>query len=141
MRLSPLEYLLRPFTASEFPDIFDPFWVAALVLLVIQVVLYNVRTRQLHRYEPLVTMQEWLFWTGVIPFSLLLIMALFVWYFFFVLITIVLGVAAYIWIRFVRFPPIIAAYNQQLRRARFFTAAKYKHPEATIRTRRSKRRR
>ena len=141
MSRSPLDYLFTAFNSANFPDLFWPLSITAGVLLIGQVVLYNVRTRQLHRYEPLVTMQEWLFWTGVITFSLLLIMALFVWYFFFVLITIALGVAAYIWIRFIRFPPIIAAYNQQLRRARFFTAAKYKHPEATIRTRRSKRRR
>ena len=141
MTRSPLDYLFTAFNSANFPDLFWPLSITAGVLLIGQVILYNVRTRQLHRYEPLVTMQEWLFWTGVITFSLLLIMALFVWYFFFVLITIALGVAAYIWIRFIRFPPIIAAYNQQLRRARFFTAAKYKHPEATIRTRRSKRRR
>ncbi len=141
MRLSPLDYLLRPFTAAEFPDIFDPFWIAALVLLVIQIVLYNVRSRQLHRHEPLVTMQEWLFWTGTVTFGLLLIMALFVWYFLFVLLTVAIGAAVYVWIRFVRFPPLIAAYNEQLRRARFFSQSRYKHPEATIRSRRSRRRR
>jgi len=47
----------------------------------------------------------------------------------------------YAWTRFRYFPPIIAAYNQQLRRARFFSQARYKHPEATIRQRAKKRKR
>ncbi len=141
MTLPPWEYLFRAFSSANFPDLFWPVTIAALVLLVVQVILYNVRTRQLHRYEPLVAMQEWLLWTGIVTFSLLLVMALFVWYFFFVAITIVLGIAAYGWIRFIRFPPLIAAYNAQLRRARFFSEARYKHPEATIRSRRSRRRR
>jgi len=139
--LPPWEYLFRAFSSANFPDLFWPVSIAALVLLVVQVILYNVRTRQLHRYEPLVAMQEWLLWTGIVTFSLLLVMALFVWYFFFVAITIVLGIAAYGWIRFIRFPPLIAAYNAQLRRARFFSEARYKHPESTIRSRRSRRRR
>jgi small-conductance mechanosensitive channel len=138
---SPLDYLFLAFNSANFPDLFWPLAITSAVLLGIQVILYNVRTRQLRRHEPLVTMQEWLFWTGLITFGLILIMALFVWYFAFVLLTVVLGVAAYLWVRFVRFPPLIAAYNEQLRRARFFSQARYKRPEATIRPRRTRRRR
>ncbi len=134
---SPWDYLLQRFNSELFPDLHLPLWVAALVLLVIQVILYNVRTRRLHRHEPLVTMQEWLLWTGITTFSLLLVEALFNWLFVFVLLTVILGIAAYIWVRFYRFPPLIEAYNAQLRRARFFSAAKYKHPEATVRAKRT----
>jgi TctA family transporter len=139
--LGPTDYLLTRFDSRNFPDLFWPIVVASIALLVVQIVLYNLRTRQLHRYEPLVTLQEWLLWTGIVTFGLLLVEALFVFYFFFVLLTVVIGVAAYLWIRFVRFPPLVAAYNQQLRRARFFSQAKYRHPEATIRTKRRRRRR
>ena len=141
MTRSPLDYLFTAFNSANFPDLFWPLSITAGVLLIGQVILYNVRTRQLHRYEPLVTMQEWLFWTGTVTFGMLLIMALFVWYFLFVLLTVAIGAATYVWIRFVRFPPLIAAYNEQLRRARFFSQSRYKHPEATIRSRRSRRRR
>jgi small-conductance mechanosensitive channel len=137
----PLDYLFLPFNSVNFPDLFWPITIAAGVLLIAQVILYNVQTRRMRRHEPLVTLQEWLFWTGLITFSMLLIMALFVWYFAFVLLTIALGVVTYLWIRFIRFPPLIAAYNEQLRRARFFSQSRYKHPEATIRSRRSRRRR
>jgi small-conductance mechanosensitive channel len=139
--LFPTDYLFRSFNSANFPDLFWPLVILSAVLLIGQVILYNVRTRQLHRYEPLLALQEWLLWTGIITFGLLLIQALFVWYFSFVLLTILIGVITYIWIRFIRFPPIIEVYNQQLRRARFFSQAKYRHPEATIRTKRRRRRR
>jgi len=138
VKLGPLDYLSREFTFQNFPDIFTPIWVAALVMLVVQIVLYNIRSAQLHRHEPLRTLQEWLLWTGLIVFGMILVGTVFKFYFLFVLATIVIGLVTYVWIRFVRFPPLIAIYNEQLRRARFFSQARYKHPEATVRARRSR---
>jgi hypothetical protein len=145
--LPPWEYLFVSFNPGEirgvpvpgFPDLYNPLWIAAAAVLVLQVIIYNVRTRQLRRFEPLVTMQEWLLWTGVITMFMILVEAVFNWYFLFVVLTVGLGLAAYVWVRFIRFPPLIAAYNERLRRARFFSEARYRHPEATIRTGRSKR--
>ena len=71
---------------------------------------------------------------GVCVFGLLLVYAIFKFYFVFVLVTVIVGLATFVWIRFVRFPPIIAAYNVQVRRARSISQARYKKPEATIRT-------
>jgi hypothetical protein len=142
VQLSPLDYLGRvEFTIDNFPDIYTPIWVAAAILLIGTIVLYNVRARQLHRHEPLRTMQEWLLWTGLITFGLILVGTLFAFYFLFIVAFIVVGCATFVWIRFFRFPPYIAAYNQQLRRARFFSQSKYKQAEATVRTRRSRGRR
>jgi phosphatidylserine synthase len=138
----PLDYLGRvEFDSKNFPDIFAAIWVASLVLLVGQVVLYNVRTRQLHRHEPLRTMQEWLLWTGLIVFGLVLVATLFRFYFFVVLATLVIGLAVYVWIRFFRFPPLIHAYNEQMRRARSFSQARYSAPETTVRSRQLRNRR
>lgn len=138
MREAPWEYLNREFTQQNFPDIFHPIWVASLVFLVLAVVIYNVRTRQLHRHEPLRTMQEWLLWTALVVFGLLLVATVFRFYFFAVLATLLVGLATFIWIRFFRFPPMIALYNQQLRRARFFSQSRYRNPEATVRAKRSR---
>ena len=139
MKLGPLDYLGRvEFDSKNFPDIFVPIWIAALVLLVGQVALYNVRSRQLHRHEPLRTMQEWLLWTGLTVFGLLLVATVFRFYFFVILGTIVIGLAVYVWIRFYRFPPLIEAYNQQMRRARSMSQARYHAPETTVRTRRTR---
>jgi hypothetical protein len=115
--------------------------VASFVLLLAAVVLYNVQTRRLHRHPPLLAMQEWLFWTALAVFGLLVVYAIFKFYFVFVVVTIVVGLATFVWIRFVHFPPLIEAYNAQLRRARFMSQAKYRAPEATIRPRKSRSRR
>jgi len=140
--LSPLDYLGRvEFTIDNFPDIYTPIWVVSAILLIGTIVLYNVRVRQLHRHEPLRTMQEWLLWTGLVMFGLILVGTVFAFYFLFILAFILAGIATFIWVRFFRFPPYIRAYNEQLRRARFFSQSKYKAAEATVRSRRSRGRR
>jgi hypothetical protein len=126
------------FNSIYFSDLFNLIWVAALVLLIGTVLLYNIRTRQLHRHEPLRTMQEWLLWTGLITFGLILVGSIFSFYFLFILLFIVVGVATFVWIRFFRFPPYIEMYNEQLRRQRYFSQSRYKHAEATVRQRRTR---
>jgi len=142
LKLMPWEYLLGPpFTelAGGFPDLALPLVFASGAFLVLQVILYNVQTRRLHRHFPLVNLQEWLLWTGLATFSVVLVSWFFRFYFIFPLTALVVGIAAYLWIRFRRFPPMIEAYNQQLRRARFYSQQKHKHPEQTIRPKRSDR--
>jgi hypothetical protein len=144
VKLRPWEYLFQPFSSSNFPDLFQPTWLASLILLIALVVLYNVRTRALHRHPPYLDLYEWLLWTGLITFSLLIIESLFVFDFFLVLTTAVIGVGTLAWIRFRRFPPILASYEHRLARQRYFTRSKFARPEATIRPksgRRSRRRR
>ena len=133
-----LGHLKEQFSSSIFSDLFNPIWIAALVLLIGTIVLYNVRSRQLHRHEPLRTMQEWLLWTGLITFGLILVGSIFSFYFLFIVLFIAIGLATFVWIRFFRFPPYIEAYNEQLRRQRYFSQSRYKHAEATVRTRRSR---
>ncbi len=70
-------------------------------------------------------------------FGLVLVCAIFSFWFLIVIGTIIVGIATFIWIRFVRFPPLIAAYNNQLRRARFYSQQRYKSAEATLRSRKS----
>jgi len=129
--------LLTKFNSVEFRDIFYPISFAAFILLIAAIVLYNVRTRQLHRHPPLVALQEWLLWTAITVFGLILVCATFSFWFLIVIGTIIVGCATFIWIRFVRFPPLIEAYNNQLRRARFYSQQRYKTAEATMRTRKS----
>lgn len=140
MTLWPWEYLFTAFDSSNFADLFYPTWIASLVLLVALVVLYNVRARQLHRHPPYLDLYEWLLWTGVITFGLILTYSVFVFDFIFVIVTLVIGLALFVWIRFVRFPPILAAYEQKLAKARYLSRLKYAAPEATIRPKASSRR-
>jgi hypothetical protein len=129
--------LLTKFNSVEFKDLFYPISFAAFALLIVAIVLYNVQTRRLHRHPILVDLQEWLLWTAVCTFGLILVCAIFSFYFLLVLGSIIVGCATFVWIRFVRFPPLIAAYNNQLRRARFYSQQRYKTAEATVRSRKS----
>jgi small-conductance mechanosensitive channel len=129
----PWEYLFFSFSAVNFHDLFYPVALGSLVMLIALCGLYAVRTRQLRHNAPYLDMYEWLLWTGIIAFGLLLIFSVFIWDFLFVLATIVTASAVFIWIRFVRFPPILTGYEQKLARQRYLSRQKYAHPEATIR--------
>ena len=135
MTLAPWEYLFHAFNAFNFPDLFWPTVYASIAALIATVVLYNVRTRQLHRHRPYLDLWEWLLWTGLITFSLLLVGAVFVFDFFLVLGTALAGVATLVWVRFRRFPPILSAYERQLARQRYLSRQRVSDPEATIRRR------
>jgi hypothetical protein len=137
--LAPWDYLFLSFNSVNFPDLFHPTWISSLVLLVILTVLYWQRTRALRKHPPYLDMWEWLWWTGLITFSLLIVESLFVFDWILVLVTEVIGIGALVWIRFRRFPPILAAHEARLARERYFSKQKFADPEATIRRRGSRR--
>jgi hypothetical protein len=133
--LPPWEYLFTSFNSGNFPDLFNPVWIASGILLIVLIVLYNARTRALHKHPTYVDMWEWLWWTGLITFLLLIIESLFVFDFILVLATGIIGLGALVWIRFFRFPPLLRAHEQRLARQRYYTKQKFADPEATIRRR------
>lgn len=135
MNLAPWEYLFTSFSGTNFPDIFHPTWIASVVLLAILTILYNVRTRALHRHPPYLDMWEWLWWTGLITFSLLIIESLFVFDYFIVLTTQIIGIGTMVWIRFLRFPPFFAAYETRLARDKYIKQRRFAEPDATIKKR------
>jgi hypothetical protein len=133
VRRLPWEYLFTRFNTHQFPDLYTPVWVASLVLLGVLVILYNTRTRALHRHAPYLDLWEWLLWTGITLFGLLLVAAIFEFYLIVLLLILVTGLAVMVWVRFVRFPPLFEVYEQKLAKQRYFTRSKFAHPEATIR--------
>jgi hypothetical protein len=139
--LAPWEYLFKAFNAYNFHDLFHPTWIAALVLLGVLVALYAVRTRQLRHHPPYLEMYEWLLWTGIIFFSWIILCSLFVFDFLFVIVGEVVGLATFFWVRFMRYPPIVEAYERQLAKQRYFSRQRFSKPETTIRTKSSRRRR
>jgi hypothetical protein len=142
--LPPWDYLFLPFNPHTFPDLFTPTWVASLILLAALVVLYNVRTRTLHRHAPYLDLYEWLLWTGISLFGLVLTAALFSFELIVLIVIEVVGLAVLLWVRFIRFPPILDAYEHRLAKQRYYTKTKFSRPEATIRpkaARRARRRR
>ena len=142
MTLLPWDYLWIGFSAINFPDLFNEVWISSLVLLVVLVVIYNVRTRALHRHRLYTDMWEWMLWTGLITFFLLVAGSLFMFDFAVILAIAVAGLSVMVWARFRRFPPLFEAYEHQLARQRYLARAKSTRPEATIRSKgKSKRRR
>ena len=141
MNKLPWEYLFNSFNAENFPDLFLPLTVASLVALIATVIFYNVRTRQLHRHSVYLQMYEWLLWTGVIAFGLMLVYYVFHFDWIIVLSTLIAGLATMVWVRFIRFPPYFRAYERQLAKQRYFTRERFTRPESTIRSRSSRRRR
>ncbi len=141
MHLPPWEYLFKSFNQDNFPDLWMPLFVASLLGLIATVVVYNVRTRQLHRHSVYLQMYEWLLWTGIVTFGLMMVYVVFSFDWLIVLSTIVIGLATMVWARFIRFPPYFRAYERQLAKQRYFTRERYSRPESTIRSRTSRRRR
>ena len=141
MTLLPWDYLFRSFSKHNFPDLYNPLWMASLLLLIATVVFYNVRTRQLHRHKVYLEMYEWLLWTGVIVFSLMLVYAIFQFDWIIVLATLVVGLGTLLWVRFLRFPPYFRAYERQLAKQRYYSRDRFSKPESTIRTKSTRRRR
>lgn len=141
MTLAPWEYLFLSFNSHDFHDLFHPTWIAALVLLVLLSVLYAIRTRQLRHHPPYLDLYEWLFWTGLITFSWIIVSSIFVFDFFLVLGGEIIGVGTLVWIRFIRFPPMLDAYQARLAKQRYFSRQRFSRPESTIRPKTARRRR
>jgi hypothetical protein len=138
VRLLPWEYFFTRFSVHTFPDLYTPLWVASLGLLIVLVVLYNVRTRALHRHAVYLDMWEWLLWTGISLFGLLLVASVFNFYLIVLLVILFTGLAVMVWVRFIHFPPLFEVYEQKLAKQRYFTRQKFSRPEATIRPKGSK---
>ncbi|HUQ44814.1 MAG TPA: hypothetical protein VM451_10470 [Candidatus Limnocylindria bacterium] len=129
----PWEYFFIGFSKINFPNLFDPLWMASGILLIVLIVLYVVRTRALHRHRLYLDMWEWIFWTGLITFFLLVVGSIFQFDFIVILIIMTAGLATLAWARFRRYPPLFEAYEHQLARQRYLARARQARPEATIR--------
>jgi hypothetical protein len=128
-----LSLLLTAFNDGNFSRLWAPSWQMSVAFLAIVVIFYNFQARRLRAYSVFLDLNEWLMWTTLGTFGLLLLFTLFGFDFIFVLPTMITGAALFIWIRFIHFPPLIRAYEERLARQRYFQRSKTSHPEATIR--------
>ena len=133
MKQLPWEYFWVAFSRINFPDLFDPIWIASAVLLVLLIVVYVLRTRALHRHRLYMDMWEWLFWAGLVMFFLLIVGAIFAFDFAVILVILFGGLFTMAWARFRRYPPLFEAYEHQLARQRYLARTRASRPEATIR--------
>ena len=114
-----MNLLTDPFTPANFPDLFTLMWVAGIVIALGAIMVYNLAQRRYRRYPELLALHEWIFWPiivtwGVIPLLVVIGVPLVLQL---VIVLIGMGLAAHA--VFIRFPPRIAAANDEIRRRRY----------------------
>ena len=132
MNRAPWEYMLIGFSPQNFEPIFQVTWMFSLAMIVFAIVFYNFQGRRLHNYSVFLDLNEWMLWTSIGTFSLLIMYAIFSFDFIFVLPTMVGGALLFLWIRFIHFRPLILAYEERLARQRYFQR-RTSHPQETVR--------
>ena len=114
-----MNVLTDPFTTATFPDLFTLMWVAGLVIAVGAMVVYSLAQRRYRRYPELLALHEWIFWPiivtwGIVPLLVVIGVPLLIQL---AIVLTGMGIAAYgAW---VRYPPRIAAANDEIRRRRY----------------------
>lgn len=136
-----MNVLTDPFTPTTFPDLFTWMWVAGLVIALGSIAVYNVAMRRYRRYPEILALHEWVCWPivttwGVIPLLAVIGVPLVIQL---VIVLSGMGIAAYA--AFVRFPPRIAAANEEIRRRRFVPPPRRATPERSRTTSPRRRRR
>jgi hypothetical protein len=111
--------LFDALTPLNFPDFFTLLWVASLAILVGAVLVYNAAGRRYRRYPAILALHEWVFWSivatwGIVPLLVIIHVPLLL-----VLLIVLPGIGVAAWATFVKFPPVIAAANDEIRRRRF----------------------
>ena len=136
-----MDVLFESLTPDNFPDLFTWLWVTALVVVIGSIVVYADSGRRYRRHPVLLTMHEWIFWSVVIPWGLVLLFVITHVPFLLLLFVVLPGLGVLIWARFIRFPPLIAAANEEMRRRRFAPAARPAAPSRPRATPAGRRRR
>ena len=114
----------------NFPDLFTLLWVGALLITVGAIVVYNTAQRRYRRYPTLLALHEWVFWSivatwGIVPLLVIIHVPLLL-----VLLVVIPGMAMAAYATFVKFPPLIAEANDELRRQPLRAAAAPRHARA-----------
>ncbi len=114
-----MNLLTDPFTPVTFPALFTLMWVAGILIALGAIVVYNLAQRRYRRYPELLALHEWVFWPiivtwGIIPLLVVIGVPLILQ-----LLIVLAGMGMAAHAVFVRFPPRIAAANDEIRRRRY----------------------
>jgi len=111
--------LTDPFNPTAFPDLFTWMWIAGLVIATGSIVVYTMAQRRYRRYPVILELHEWVFWPIVIGWGVIPLLAVIGVPLFLLLGIVVPAMAIAVYATFIRFPPRIAAANDEIRRRRF----------------------
>jgi hypothetical protein len=136
-----MNLLTGPFTTATFPDLFTLMWIAGLVIAIGAIVVYNVAQRRYRRYPEILALHEWVFWPiivtwGIVPLLVVIGVPLILQ-----LPIILAGMGIALYAAFVRFPPRIAAANDEIRRRRYVPPPRRADPQRAKPTPAGRRRR
>jgi hypothetical protein len=136
-----MNLLTGPFTTATFPDLFTLMWIAGLVIAIGAIVVYNVAQRRYRRYPEILSLHEWVFWPiivtwGIVPLLVVIGVPLILQ-----LPIVLAGMGLALYAAFVRFPPRIAAANDEIRRRRYVPPPRRAEPQRARPTPAGRRRR
>jgi hypothetical protein len=111
--------LFQSLNAGTEPDLFTLLWVSGLVLLIGAVVVYNIAQNRYRRYPTILALHEWVFWPVAVAWGLTPLLTVIGVPLLLVLLVQLPALAVVLWATFVKFPPLIAAANDEIRRRRY----------------------
>ncbi|HEX7067345.1 MAG TPA: hypothetical protein VF295_04010, partial [Candidatus Limnocylindria bacterium] len=114
-----MNVLTDPFTPLNYPDLFTLMWVGGILIAIGAVVVYNMAQRRYRRYPELLALHEWIFWPIIVTWGVIPLLAVIGVPFILQLAIVLTGMGIAAYAVFVRFPPRIAAANDEIRRRRF----------------------
>jgi hypothetical protein len=114
-----MELLFDPLSPTTFANLFTLLWVAALVICIGASVVYWIAQRRYRRYPVHMAMHEWVYWSIFVAWIMVPLLAVIHVPLFVVLAIVIPGMAMAAYGAFLRYPPRIAAANNDLRRHRY----------------------
>ena len=114
-----MNLLFDAFTPANFPDLFTLMWAGGIVIVIGAILVYSTAQRRYRRYPQILALHEWIFWSivvswGIIPLLVVIHVPLLL-----ILLIVLPGMAIAAYATFVKFPPLIATMNDEIRRRRF----------------------
>jgi hypothetical protein len=121
--------LTDPFTPATFPDLFTWMWAAGLLIGIGSILVYNLAQRRYRRYPELLALHEWVFWPIITTWPVISLLVVIGVPLILQLIIVLTGMGLAAYAAFVRFPPRIAAANDEIRRRRYVPPPRRSEPQ------------
>ena len=136
-----MNVLTDPFTPLNYPDLFTLMWVGGILISIGAILVYNMAQRRYRRYPEILALHEWIFWPIIVTWGVIPLLAVIGVPFILQLAIVLTGMGIAAYAVFVRFPPRIAAANDEIRRRRFVPPPKRSERERAKPTPAGRRRR
>jgi heme A synthase len=114
-----MDALFQSFTPAGFKDLFTLMWAGSLLIVVGAVMVYVAAQRRYRRYPAILALHEWVFWSIIVTWGITPLLVVIHVPLLLILLIVVPGMAVAVWASFIKFPPLIAAENDEIRRQRF----------------------